>query len=191
MSHRGTKTSGRLRIVAGEARGRRLIVPKGRRVRPTPDRVREALFSILGDRCRDARVVDVCAGTGALGLEALSRGAAQVTFIERDRAVAAILSENIDRVGLDGALVAEEHVLVALRRFGRQDWDFDILFVDPPYEAGLYAPIAEAIIKGRLLAPGGVVVIEHPADSAFDVEGLLLTERRRYGGVSLSFYESE
>lgn len=191
MSHRGIQTSGRLRIVAGEARGRRLAVPKGRRVRPTPDRVREALFSILGMQCQGSRVADVCAGTGALGLEALSRGAAEVTFIERDRGVTAILSENIDRVGLDGTIVIEGDVVVALRRLGRQEKTFDIFFIDPPYKAGLFVPIAEVILKGRLLAPGGLVVVEHPADSALELVGLTLTERRRYGGVALSFFESE
>lgn len=177
--------------MAGEARGRRLAVPKGGHVRPTPDRVREALFSILGLRCRGSRVADVCAGTGALGLEALSRGAVEVTFIERDRAVAAILRENIERVGLDGALVTEDNVLVALRRLSHQERTFDIVFVDPPHKAELFVPIAAVIIKERLLAPGGVVVVEHPADSGLELEGLTLTDRRLYGSVALSFFESE
>jgi 16S rRNA (guanine(966)-N(2))-methyltransferase RsmD len=152
--------------------------------------VREALFSILGARCLGARVADVCAGTGALGLEALSRGAGEVTFIERNRKVSAILRQNIERIGLEGAIVIEDDVLTTLGRLACQERAFDIVLVDPPYEAGLFQPIAQKLIDGQLLAPEGLVVIEHPAERALELVGLNLTDRRRYGGVALSFFES-
>jgi 16S rRNA (guanine966-N2)-methyltransferase len=153
--------------------------------------VREALFSILGQRCLGARVVDLCAGTGALGLEALSRGAEEVTFVERDRLVARVLRENIEKVGLAVAELVESDVFAALRRFARQEQTFDIAFIDPPYEAEMFQPIAEALSQGRLLAPGGVVVVEHPAESEPAPAGLTLEDRRVYGSVALSFFESE
>lgn len=189
---RTIETGGRVRIVAGAARGRRLVVPKGRQVRPTPDRVREALFSILGERCQDARVADVCSGTGALGLEALSRGASEVVFIEGDRAVAATLSENITRVGLEGTRVEVKDVFVALRLLGLEGETFDVILVDPPYAANLFTPILKAISKNHLLDPKGLAVVEHPSDIEVDVEAgsIRLADRRQYGNVALGFYET-
>jgi 16S rRNA (guanine966-N2)-methyltransferase len=159
-------------------------------VRPTPDRVREALFSILGERCEGADVLDACAGTGALGLEALSRGARSVVLVEKDAAVAAVLRENVKRVGLHGARVVVADVAVALRRLGCEDAVFDIVLVDPPFDACLHVPIAEAVIEARLLARGGLVVMEHPASNELAVTGLRIVDERRYGTVALSFLES-
>jgi len=184
---------GRLRIIAGEARGRPLLVPPGRSVRPTPDRVREALFSILGDRCRGAHVVDVCAGTGALGLEALSRGAAEVVLIERDRQTAQLLRENVARVGLEGARVVIGDARGALKKLASERVAaFDIVLVDPPFDSGLSLPIVQVLLDAGLLAEAAVVVVERPSTSALlTPPELRLTDDRRYGTVSVGLFERE
>jgi 16S rRNA (guanine966-N2)-methyltransferase len=192
MTKRRPAGGGSLRIVAGEARGRRLAVPRGRAVRPTPDRVREALFSILGDRCVDACVADLCAGTGALGLEALSRGARSVLFVEEDPAVAEVLRENVARVALPGAEVVVRDARAALAALARQGAPaFDLVLADPPFAAGLVPPLARALVDGALLARGGLLVIEHPAGDALRLPGLRQVDARRYGSVALDFLESE
>lgn len=178
--------------MAGEARGRRLAVPRGHAVRPTPDRVREALFSILGDRCVGARVADLCAGTGALGLEALSRGARSVLFVEQDRTVAEVLRENVARVGLPGAEVLVRDAPTALAALSRQGAPaFDLVLADPPFASGLAPTLARALVDARLLARDGLVVIEHAAGDSLQFPGLRLVDARRYGSVVLDFLESE
>lgn len=192
MTRQRPAGGGSLRIVAGAARGRRLAVPRGRAVRPTPDRVREALFSILGERCLGARVADLCAGTGALGLEALSRGARSVLFVEQDRAVAEVLRENVARVGLEGAEVLVRDAPAALAALARQGAPaFDLVLADPPFASGLVPALAQALVDGALLAQGGLLVIEHPAGDALKLPGLTQVDARCYGSVALEFLENE
>ena len=148
-----------MRIVAGLARGRRISAPPGDEVRPTADRVREALFSSLQTRLPDARVLDLFAGSGALGLEALSRGAAGATLVECDRRTLAVLRANIEVVGLDGAVVLPVDVATALA--GQlPGGPFDLVFADPPYRtsAAEVDRILEVLVGH--LAPGATVVVE-------------------------------
>jgi len=196
---------GRLRIVAGLARGRTLRVPRGVAVRPTAERVREALFSILGDRCLEARVADICAGTGALGLEALSRGGRRLLCVERSPAVAAVLRQNIASVGLSGAEIMVGDARRVLTRLGRDQACFDLIFLDPPYQQRLFTPLVRAVFTEGLLAPQGLLVVEHPADMVSPlaeegttradevpvVTGGRMTDQRRYGTVALAFFENE
>ena len=132
-----------MRIVAGEFKGRRLHAPRGARTRPTADRVREALFSMLGD-VSGARVLDLFAGSGALGIEALSRGAASALFVERDARAAAVIRRNLDAIGGLTAEVRREDVLRFLARV--QD-AFDLVFVDPPYDSAsrLAVPLSQSL----------------------------------------------
>ena len=183
--------TGRVRIIAGAAKGLRLAVPPGRRVRPTPDRVRESLFSIIGFRCEGALVLDCCAGSGALGLEALSRGAESVLFVEQDRHIAKTLVENVDSVGLDGARVLIGDVIKQASKLSEEGLRFDLVFIDPPYAKNLFVPIVEALIEAELLASEALVVIEHPAEGSIDVPALRRVDSRRYGSVTLDFFESE
>ncbi len=152
------------RIVAGAAKGRQLVVPP-RGTRPTSDRAREALFSTLAGLLDldGARVLDLYAGTGAVGLEALSRGAAHVTFVESDRTAAAAVQRNVDAVGLPGASVVRSTVDTYLA--GHPDGPFDFAYADPPYaldEAAL-AGVLAALARPGWLAPGAVVVVERSA----------------------------
>ncbi len=181
-----------MRIVAGAARGLSLLVPQKGTVRPTPDRVREALFSILGERVVGARVLDACAGTGALGLEAASRGAAEVLLVERDWRVTQVLRENVKRVGLDVARVVSRDVRPLLRELAVEDERFDIVLLDPPFDLGLAQPLLEALAQDDSIARDGVVVLEHRTSTeAPVVPALRLTDQRRYGTVTLSFYEPD
>jgi 16S rRNA (guanine(966)-N(2))-methyltransferase RsmD len=152
-----------MRVIAGTAKGRRLRVPAGLHVRPSGARLRESAFGILEHRgaIAGARVLDLFAGTGALGIEALSRGARSLVAVEQDRGVAALLRDNLAHAGFAGAAqVKVEPVLAALRRLSAGE-PFDLVLVDPPYRAGLVAPVLEMLADRSLVAPGGFVLIEH------------------------------
>ncbi len=183
-----------LRIVGGEARGRRLHVPREAGVRPTSDRVKEALFNILGGRVAGSRVLDLFAGSGNLGLEALSRGAAHVTFVDRDRRCCRVIARNLADLGYgDRALVLPGDALAVLGDLAARGERFDLIFLDPPYAAGLLEPALEAISQGCLLGEDGVAVAEHAARDRppARVGRLARQEGRRYGDTALSFYVPE
>jgi 16S rRNA (guanine966-N2)-methyltransferase len=163
-----------VRIVAGELGGRRLEAPRGAAVRPTADRVREALFSILGD-VSDARVLDLYCGTGALGIEALSRGAVTAELVDTRPAT---VRRNVEALGLEGrATVVRSD---AMRYLRRQDARFDLVFCDPPYElAARLAPELDELAPSRL-AEGGRLITESGLRRPIELELPLLVERR-YG----------
>lgn len=180
-----------MRVTAGVHRSRRLAAPKGTTTRPTSDRVREALFSILGARLHfpDAVVLDLYAGTGALGLEALSRGAASATFVESDRAALAALRENVTALGEDRrATVLPMRIERAVERLRGP---YDLVLCDPPYAQVLEAARAlESIVAGSKLGRAAMVVVEHASrDPAPTIAGLGLVERRVYGDTALGIYE--
>ncbi|MGE5508892.1 MAG: 16S rRNA (guanine(966)-N(2))-methyltransferase RsmD [Chitinophagales bacterium] len=192
-----------MRIIAGRAGGLKLKPVPGRNTRPTTDRVKESVFGILGERCVDARVLDLFAGTGALGLEALSRGAARAVFVEKQGSAVKVLHENLRATGLAGeAQVIAGDALAALGRLGAPggrdaeaaEEPFTLVFLDPPYGTGLAEAALERLgAGGGLLAPGAVVVVEHsnhavPAEQAGT---LRLRRRERYGETVVSFYVQE
>jgi len=177
-----------LRIIAGEFRGRRLKTPKGKQVRPTSDRVREAVFSILAQHVRGARVLDLFAGTGALGLEALSRGAESVVFVEQNRETAQILRSNLTRCAVrQKSCVLQQDVLRALGTLSRQGARFDLVFMDPPYAKGFPDKILPLLV--RLTPYRARVVIEQGAGEtlAIDASHWALTGHRRYGDTAVTF----
>jgi len=171
-----------VRIIAGRWRGRRITAPAGERVRPTGDRVREAWMSIVNTLLPGARVLDLFAGSGALGLEALSRGAAVVDFVETAPESLETLRANAEVLGAGAAAVI--HRADALRFVDAlSPHDYDVAFADPPYDLGLAAKIAE-----RWLAVpfAGVLGIEHRAIEELPGDG----ERRRYGGTVVTFFKT-
>jgi 16S rRNA (guanine966-N2)-methyltransferase len=179
-----------VRIVAGAAGGRRLAVPP-HGTRPTSDRVREAVFSALQAR-RDlegARVLDLYAGSGALGLEALSRGAAHVQFVESDRRAAAVLRRNVEALGLPGAQVTAADVPVALR--GDPGQPYDVVLADPPYalDDGALGGVLSALASGRWLAPAALLVVERPAKALTPSwpDGVCALTYRRYGDTAVYY----
>jgi 16S rRNA (guanine966-N2)-methyltransferase len=165
------------------------LVSPGGPTRPMMDRVREALFSVLADRVKGADVIDLYAGSGSLGLEALSRGAGSATFVERDSAALDALRANIDAVGLGGEVVAGT-VEDFLKRPGRP---YDLAFVDPPYSAPL--PSVEKVIEAlhERLSPHATVVVHRRAGSGEPDPGPGLAEdwRRRYGDSEISLLKKE
>ena len=181
------------RVVAGSAGGIRLLAPDGRGTRPTSDRVKEALFSILATRLGDADVLDLYAGTGQLGIEALSRGARSAAFVERDRACAALLRENLARTRLSAAAeVLATSADAALPRLALAGRAFDLVLIDPPYAVARDAlrDAAAAFAAHGLLRPGATVVLEHDArhDPEPDVINLQRLRSCRYGSTMLTFY---
>ena len=151
-----------MRIVGGTAKGRRLYTIKGLLIRPTSDKVREAIFNILGIDFHYKRVLDLFAGTGAMGIEALSRGAESAAFIDNNASAIRIIKKNLDICGLiERDNVIKMDVIKALQpstfMLGK---GFDLIFIDPPYEAGLTGRVLEMIDKNKILADGGIVVSE-------------------------------
>lgn len=185
-----------MRIVAGKHRGRRIAAPPGDAVRPTSERAREALFNILAHGrfgpapvFEEARVLDVFAGTGAFGLEALSRGARFASFIERDRQARDVLAANIATLG---ETARTRLLAVDATAPPRADGPYDLVFLDPPYRSGLAAPALEALARAGWLAPTALIVVELAARGDFDPPpGFEILEERRYGAGRLVFLRAE
>jgi 16S rRNA (guanine(966)-N(2))-methyltransferase RsmD len=186
-----------MRIIGGTLRSRRLEAPAGLSTRPTSDRLRETLFNVLAPRIDGARFLDLFAGSGAVGLEAHSRGAARVDFVERSPAALAVLRKNLASLGFgygisSGVSVHAGSVEPVLRRF-RTDAPFDLVFLDPPYDAAdAYAATLGLLGGGiaRLLAPGALVVAEHRKKEELEdcYGGLERTRLLKQGDAALSFY---
>lgn len=177
-----------MRVISGFARGTRLLVPEGDDIRPTSDRVREALFSILGGSLEGVRFLDLFAGTGANGIEALSRGAASVTFVEGSSTAMRVLRENLRRTRMSGAVIC--HQITLPRALDSLGGTFDILFADPPYAYTGYAELLEELVARGLLADNAWVILEHsqknaPPDAVASLERF---REARYGDTVLSFY---
>ena len=185
------------RIIGGQGKGRRLKAPKGLETRPTGARVRQTLFDILAPRLSGCRFLDAFAGSGAVGLEALSRGAARVVLVDHDREAVAAIEHNVRLLAPEGVLSPGAGVRVEVfrqdaRTAGRALFDrglrFDVVFLDPPYESDLYLPLLE--LSGSLLADEGVAVAEHFHKKALPERiGRLARWREvRVGDHRLSFY---
>ncbi|HEY3884851.1 MAG TPA: 16S rRNA (guanine(966)-N(2))-methyltransferase RsmD [Vicinamibacterales bacterium] len=177
-----------MRVIAGQFRGRQLKTPNWAGLRPTSDRLRETLFDILGESVRGARVLDGFAGTGANGLEALSRGAAHVTFIEQDPRAARLIETNLSALGVgenDRAIIRAGFTEAARRLAGSA---FDLVVLDPPYATSPAAAIAEA---APLVGPSARLVIEHAVRETAPDAAAGLQRRRTVtaGDSALSFYE--
>lgn len=174
-----------MRVIAGIARGRQLVAPRDSGTRPIADRVKETLFAILGDRTPDARVLDLYAGSGAIGIEALSRGAARCDFVEVARKAVASIRENLERTALDDrGSVHQEDVVRHLTHL--QARVHDLVFLDPPYEErDILAPLERLVPH---LAPGAAVVVKHFWRTQIpEVAGLTRWRDRRFGETALTF----
>ncbi|MFN8161430.1 MAG: RsmD family RNA methyltransferase [Solirubrobacterales bacterium] len=175
-----------MRVIAGELRGRPLLAPKGRRVRPTSDRVREAIFSALGE-IGGARVADLFCGTGALGIEALSRGAGEATFVDRDlRAVRG----NVEHLGLGGRSELVGSDVVAWLGSAERG-AFELVFIDPPYRLADRIERELDSLVPAILAPGGRVIAESAARRPLRLASLTVLRERRYGSTQVGFLGRE
>jgi 16S rRNA (guanine966-N2)-methyltransferase len=174
-------------VIAGEAKGRRLTSIRSSAIRPTSDRVREALFSALGAAVPGARVLDLYAGSGALGIEALSRGAAGAVFVDSDRESVAAIRANLALTGMDDRASVVRSLVGGFLAAGRHG-PFDLVFLDPPYAQGPPAQDLEALVAGGFLDGGASVVLETRGPEVIQpVEGLEVVSRRRYGDTTLVF----
>ena len=180
-----------MRVVGGLAKGRRVKAPKGHTLRPTADRVKEALFNILPHDLSGYRVLDLFAGTGNLSLEALSRGAAEAFLVDESRGARKAIEENLRALGFkEQAHVWTAPVIRVLRMLGRKGERFDLIFLDPPYEKNLIEPALRAIAKQALLRQTGTAIAEHSVREKIEERyaSLVLRDQRRYGTTLLSFF---
>ncbi|MDH4187645.1 MAG: 16S rRNA (guanine(966)-N(2))-methyltransferase RsmD [Nitrospira sp.] len=180
-----------MRIIAGSHRGRRLSGPQGTILRPTSDKVREALFSILGSQIPGARFLDLYAGTGAVGIEALSRGATSVTFVESDHKAVQLLQRNLQTCQLHHqAHVRVGQTATFLKRTEWWDGPYDILFADPPYAAADQLDILIHAWRPGLLSEDATVIIEQDSRTILpaSIDHATLVRRYEYGDTALSLY---
>lgn len=181
-----------MRIIAGIYRGRRLRTLAGSMTRPTSDRLRETLFNILTPWIDGSRFLDICAGSGAVGIEALSRGASEVTFVEKSPDACAVIEANLDAVGAAGyATIERRSASAALNLMEQQSGQFDIAYFDPPYSSEMYHDVLERLGSGTVIAPGGIVVVEHRARNSPEARYHELQRFRelKQGEAALAFYE--
>ena len=179
-----------MRIISGEAKGRTLFAPSGQDTRPTSDKIRGSLFNIIGARVLDARVMDLFGGTGALALEALSRGAQSAVLCDESPKACRVIQENIDSLGQNGrARLLRMKDTQALHALSQKGVCFDLIFLDPPYRMDT-APVCQMILDQGLLDARGVLVIEHSREKQPVIAPpLRLVDHRDYGAAGLSFYQ--
>jgi 16S rRNA (guanine966-N2)-methyltransferase len=178
-----------MRVISGKARGLKLVTPQGLATRPTPDRVREALFSIIADRIPGARFLDLFAGTGANGIEALSRGAAHSTFVDISTKSIRIIQLNLERTGF--ADRADVHRLALPCGLANLETAaYDLVFLDPPYAFEDIKGLLQSVVEARLLSEQGIAVVEHAFRKTppGEVETLSMFRQNRYGDTALSFF---
>lgn len=183
-----------MRVITGTAKGHRLKAPKGMATRPTADRVKEALFNLLGDRVFDARFLDLFAGTGSIGIEALSRGAELAVFIETSSQALQVIRENLSHTGLaERSEIYRQDVLIALEMLGKQFRTFNLIFIDPPYLKCYEEKVLQKINDMNLLLADGIVVVESSKKDLLpdQVGQLIMCRCEKYGDTLLNFYRRE
>ena len=174
-----------MRVIAGKYKGRALFSPKDQAIRPTTDRIKENVFNLLQGRIAGAAFLDLFGGTGAMSVEALSRGAARTVTVDASRESVALIKKNFQKVGVGReAQILETSYDIALKRLGGDS--FDIIYVDPPYLAGYYEDILAKILEFGALKEGGLLIAEHATENPFpEAEGYRLVDHRKYGSVTL------
>lgn len=184
-----------MRVIGGTLRGRKLSAPRGYGTRPTADRVRESLFNVLAPTVADAAVLDLFAGSGALGIEALSRGARFAVFVESDAGACAVLRQNVERLGLQQqAHVRQARVEAAIGRLAASGQQFDLILMDPPYGSRLTRPVLAQLADEQLAAPDAVVAVEHdrrddvPESAGSGAQALVRFRVLQYGDTAVSLY---
>ncbi len=181
-----------MRIIAGDAGGRLLTAPKGMDTRPTQDKVKESLFSILRNDLADARVLDLFAGSGALGLEALSRGADYAVFADKARAAQDCVQKNIQALRMETRTrLLRCHWKMALKKLEEEGEHFDLIFLDPPYRMEGADEMLSALCAGKICCPETLVVYEHAKALPPETAGWLVTDRREYRDTVVTFLRKE
>jgi 16S rRNA (guanine(966)-N(2))-methyltransferase RsmD len=177
-----------MRVIAGTARGTKLKAPKGMQVRPTADRVKEALFSILGPRIPGVCFIDLYAGSGAIGIEALSRGADYCVFVENKRTNIALISENIAKTGFSSkARLICADAAKTIATLASENVKADLLFMDPPYDFTDIVTLVESVLKQGIVADSGLIIAEHAFSNRQWAERFNSTRQKKYGDTCLTF----
>ncbi len=180
-----------LRVISGSRRGRKLLTVKGMRTRPTADRMRESLFNILSNRVIGSHILDLFAGTGALGIEALSRGATSAVFIDKEKEAFSIIGRNLEICRLEEqSKVMRWDIATNLKCLEGKEPKFDMVFMDPPYDQGLAQKALANLYQSNSVTNGAIVVVEHsPAEPVHEnLFGFEMTDQRRYGRTCFSFF---
>jgi len=180
-----------MRIIGGRLKGRQLLTVPGLAVRPTIARLKESYFNIVGDAVPGARFMDLCAGAGSMGIEALSRGAAEAIFVEQSRRALAVLRRNLAKCGLtSGYRIVAGDLFRELPRLAAHHPGVELIYFDPPYFEDLYEPTLELVARHRLLAPGGLLAADHFKKTALPsrVGELVRVRQVRHGDAVLTFY---
>lgn len=178
-----------MRVIAGSAKGHKLQTIEGLETRPTTDRIKETLFNIIAFNLPECRFLDLFSGSGAIGIEALSRGAAEAVFVEQSAECQKIIAENLEHTRLkDNAFVMGMLVETALDKLSQQKKQFDMIFMDPPYAADLAKATLQKIADGNLLAQEGIVIVEHSAkDQIIPPNGWCVYRKKDYKTTTISF----
>ncbi|AOT68405.1 16S rRNA (guanine(966)-N(2))-methyltransferase RsmD [Geosporobacter ferrireducens] len=183
-----------MRVIAGLAKGRRLKSPVGLATRPTTDRIKESIFSILHPYLLESYVLDLFSGTGNLGIEALSRGAEKAIFVDNNKNSIRVICENIEITGFkEKSKVFHQEALKTIRELAHLEQKYDIVFMDPPYLKGFIIPCVQAIEEEGLLSSTGIIVIEHDSKDVLPEKFAKLTriKNRKYGNTTISIYSEE
>lgn len=186
-----------MRVIAGKYKGRQLTSPKGTDVRPTSDRVKESVFSIIHERIIDTNFLDLCAGTGNIGIEALSRGAKHVSFLENNRSCIRLIEQNLQVFGLDQnkseVQLIHVDVLHGINQFYQNSATFEHIYFDPPYDSNLYKRCLSHISDTCILETSGILLVEHRKQTDLPIlSGKLFCYRKKqYGDTCISFYRNE
>jgi 16S rRNA (guanine966-N2)-methyltransferase len=178
-----------MRIIAGERKGHTIFAPKGLETRPTSDRVRENVFNIVAPWVEGARVLDLYAGSGAMGLEALSRGAASAVFVEAEPQAIRAIERNLDKLRLTGARVAQLDAITGLAQEAASGRKYDLVLADPPYSMTDYDALARYL--PLVLSEDGLVVLESSAKTEPELAGLAVQSTRKYGSTRVTVFEHE
>ncbi len=180
-----------MRVISGIRKGHRLKSPSGMETRPTEDKVKESLFNILGPISNEAKILDLFAGSGSIGIEFLSRGAKECYFIDKSINSIKTIKLNLDHTKLqDRSQVFKLDSLRFLSRASREGLKFDYIYVDPPFkEIGLFVTVLENIYKKDILSEDGLVLVEHTEELNIDKDQLYLVDKRKYGSKYISFYK--
>lgn len=181
----------RMRVTAGTLKNRKIKSREGRETRPTLERIKEAIFSIIGDKVVDAKFLDLYSGTGNIAIEALSRGAKRAVMIEQDKEALRIIIDNIDTLGLTNVSRAYKNdVSRAIEILGRKNEKFDIIFLDPPYKENISISTIEKVSENNILAEGGIIISEHSIYEKMPekIGNFVKYDERNYNKKIVTFY---
>ena len=181
-----------MRIISGQQKGRKLVGPKISKIRPTTDYTKEFLFNYLGDRVIQTKVLDLFAGTGNLGIEALSRGASEAVFVEQDKTISRIINKNLQLTQFElQSQVINSDAFKYIKWLTKRNMKFDLIFADPPYQYNLYAKLLNMIDENNILVENGLFILEHQSNEflTMNLVTLVLKKSKKLGNTTVSFFK--